>query len=202
MGKTTDPYALQALSLGLAALATHLEPREAAEVCGQAAATLTQAMNKRSDVAAMLNLSRGLAAVSARLKPEEAAAAAAALTQATSTTRDPNILASLLQRLSAVLWRRSEMAVVAAQPEPRLPFAAPIGPQPALEALSPPLPAQTLVDLLKQPFCVGEARRLVLNQLARHYQRPFADQWEFVDHVHQHKLDLDLTTPPQRSEAR
>ena len=55
-----------------------------------------------------------------------------------------------------------------------------------------------LVDLLKNPCCVGEARRLVLDQLSRHYQRPFADQWEFVDYVHQRKLELDLTTPPKR----
>jgi hypothetical protein len=45
---------------------------------------------------------------------------------------------------------------------------------------------------------VGEARRLVLDQLARHYHRPFADQWDFVDYVHQQKLGLDLTTPPAR----
>jgi len=55
-----------------------------------------------------------------------------------------------------------------------------------------------LVDLLKHPCCVGEARRLVLDQLARHYQRTFADQWDFVDYVHQQKLGLDLTTPPAR----
>ena len=29
------------------------------------------------------------------------------------------------------------------------------------------LPPQTLVDLLQHPCCVGEARRLVLDQLAR-----------------------------------
>jgi hypothetical protein len=40
----------------------------------------------------------------------------------------------------------------------------------------------------------------VLGQLSRHYQRPFADQWEFVEYVHQHKLGLDLTMPPQRPE--
>jgi hypothetical protein len=60
------------------------------------------------------------------------------------------------------------------------------------------LPAQALVDLLKHPCCVDEARRLVLDALGRHYQRPFADQWDFVDFVHQQKLGLDLTTPPAR----
>jgi hypothetical protein len=37
------------------------------------------------------------------------------------------------------------------------------------------LPPQTLVDLLKHPLCVGDARRLVLDELAPHYHRPFAD---------------------------
>jgi len=64
------------------------------------------------------------------------------------------------------------------------------------------LPLQTLVDLLKHPFCVGQARRLELDQFARHYHRPFADQWDFVDYVQQQKLGFDLTTPPARSRMR
>jgi hypothetical protein len=56
-----------------------------------------------------------------------------------------------------------------------------------------------LVDLLKQPLCVGEARRLVLDQLQRHYQRPFADQWDFVRFAQEQNLGLDLKTPPRRS---
>jgi hypothetical protein len=33
----------------------------------------------------------------------------------------------------------------------------------------------------------------------RHYHRPFADPWDFVDYVRQQQLGLDLTTPPARS---
>jgi hypothetical protein len=101
-----------------------LERKAAAKVCGQAAATLSQALSK---------------------------------------TTKPTDLLSLAQDLSAALARE--------------------------------LPPQTLVDLLKHPFCVGKARRLVLDQLARHGYRPFADQWDFVDYVQQ-QLGLDLTTPP------
>jgi hypothetical protein len=39
----------------------------------------------------------------------------------------------------------------------------------------------------------------VLDQLARHYHVSFADQWDFVDYVHQQKLGVDLTTSPTRS---
>ncbi len=64
----------------------------------------------------------------------------------------------------------------------------------------PPLPAQMLVDLLKHPFCVGAACRTVLDQLSRHYNRPFADQWDFVDYAQREKLDLDFTSPLRRAE--
>jgi hypothetical protein len=79
-----------------------------------------------------------------------------------------------------------------------LPVAALAQARPLLDAPPAPLPAQTLVDLLKQPFCVGEARRLVLDQLSRHYRRPFIDQWDFVEFVEQNHLDLDLSWPARR----
>lgn len=118
------------------------------------------------------------------------------------------VAGNLSRGLSVVLSREtssapserynSAPATVAALGGPALPFAALAWAQLASQPPPPPLPAQTLVDILKQPFCVGNARRLVLEQLTRHYHRPFADQWEFVDYVHQHKLDLDLTTPPEQ----
>src|SRR5205823_6220795 len=37
-----------------------------------------------------------------------------------------------------------------------------------------------LVELLKHPLFVGEARRVVLDRLEDRYGRKFADQWEFV----------------------
>ena len=80
-------------------------------------------------------------------------------------------------------------------------FGRPVPPSPAQKALPPlppPLPAQDLVDLLKHPLCVGEARRSVLDQLGRHHDRRFADVWEFVDFARQQRLDLNLATPPQR----
>jgi serine/threonine protein kinase len=205
MSKTTNPDALQFLAEGLSAVAARLEPKEAA-------ATLTQAMSKTTGSAALKSLATGLSAVAARLEPKEAAQvcaqAAATLTQAMSKTTYPNTLRALAQGLSAVLARedsttarrrvQSVTATVAGLAGPGLPFTALPAAHPAVEPLPLPLPPQTLVDLLKHPFCVGEPRRLVLDQLARHYHRPFADQWDFVDHVHQQQLGLDLTTPPAR----
>jgi hypothetical protein len=67
----------------------------------------------------------------------------------------------------------------------------------AFDTSPEPLPPQALVDLLKHPLCVGEARRLVLDQLQRHYKRPFTDQWDFVHFAEENNLGLDLTSPPQ-----
>src|SRR5262249_38890018 len=127
---------------------------------------------------------------------------------AMAKTTNPNELAPLAQALSEVLFREDASqiaqrrnaitAAVGTSSQPRAALAGPALLQPALEPLPLPLPAQQLVDLLKHPLCVGEARRLVLAQLARHYQRPFADQWAFVRFAQQKKLGLDFTTPPQR----
>ena len=59
-------------------------------------------------------------------------------------------------------------------------------------------PAQKLVDLLKHPFCVKEARRAVLDALEFTYDRQFADLWEFVAFAEKEHPELDLLTPPKR----
>ena len=176
------------LARGLSAVAARLDPKEAAE----AAAALTQTLSKTTDPNATIYLARGLSAVAARLEPKEAAEAAAALIQDLSKTTNP-YTNSLAKSLSAVLSPQESAATqkqlpgvtatVAALGGPVPPLAALASAQLAMEPLPPPLPPQTLVDLLKHPLCVGETRRLVLEQLGRRYHRPFADPWEFVDYV-------------------
>jgi hypothetical protein len=216
MAETTNGGALPHLARELTAVAARMEPKEAAAVCGQAAAILTQAMAKTTDPLALPPLAQGLSAVAARMEPKEAAAvcsqAATALTQAIAKTTESLALqgglAGLQGSLSAVLLykdaargeqrRHSVAGAVGVLSSPGSVLVVPGLLQPALEPPPPPLPAQTLVDLLKQPFCVGVPRRLVLEELQRHYQRPFADQWEFVRFAKEQQLPLDLKTPPQR----
>ena len=69
-----------------------------------------------------------------------------------------------------------------------------------LRHLPGPVPPQTLVELLKHPFCVGEARRAVLDALEFIYSRKFKDQWEFVEYAQKHQPQLDLLSPPKRPE--
>jgi tRNA 2-selenouridine synthase SelU len=197
MTKTTNPLALQSLAQGLSAVAARMEAKEAA-------ATLSLAITKTTDFVALSPLAQGLSAVTGRLGPKEAGEAAATLSQAMTKMTYPLAFQSLAQGLSAVLhsdysWRNASqryrlIGAIGTLAGPASLLLAPALFQPP----PPPLPAQTLVDLLKQPFCVGEARQLVLGQLARHYLRPFADQWDFVRFAQEHKLPLDLLTPPQR----
>lgn len=81
-------------------------------------------------------------------------------------------------------------AVPHTQPSPLLPLRAYHGPY--------WLPPEPLVELLKHPFCLGEARRAVLDALEYAYQRPFRDQWDFVAYARAHQPQLDLLTPPTR----
>ncbi len=174
--RTTDPSAIPSLAQGLSDVADRLEAKEAARVRTEVAATLTQAMNKTNDPNALQSLAQGLSAVAGRLEPKEAARvsaeAAATLTQTMTKTNDPNALGKLAKSLSAMLSdnRRLEDAQAVA----------------------------ALVELLKQPLCVGPARCAVLDQLEHRYQRPFADQWEFVRFAEEQKLGLDFSRRPQR----
>jgi hypothetical protein len=58
------------------------------------------------------------------------------------------------------------------------------------------LSTEQLVDLLKDPLCVGEARRIILNQLEIRYQREFPEHWAFVRYA-QNELHIDPKGPPR-----
>jgi hypothetical protein len=210
MSNTSDAFYLRALSQGLSAVAASMEQKEAAAVCGQAAATLTQVMSNTRPRSSMLELSQGLLAVVARMEPKEAAVAqgqaAGVLLQAMSKTTEHFELYALSQGLSLVLAPEStkrglHRAVGAAATvglgtfPGSLPLV-PVALEPALAPLPEPLPVQTVVDLLKHPLCVGEARWVILKTLGSRYQRTFADQWEFVRFAQEQKLGVDLITPP------
>jgi hypothetical protein len=100
---------LRGLAQALSAAAARLEPKEAARLCGRAAAILLQAMSKTTGAPfewALQYLAEGLSAVAARLEPKEAARlcgrAAASLIQAMSKTTDWGALRYLAEGLAAV----------------------------------------------------------------------------------------------------
>jgi tRNA A-37 threonylcarbamoyl transferase component Bud32 len=208
--RTTNAYALTWLAQNLAEVAADMEPKEAAVTCAPAAAHLTQAMRKTVDAYTLSHLAKGLAAVTAPMEPKEAAdlcAWAAHLTlQHTSKTDSGNrefpfqCFSEVLSRQSTTTRQHSAGMVAALI---GLSGANPLLVTPALlrSPRQPPAPLriETLVELLKHPLCVGEARRAVLDQVQRHYQRPFVDQWDFVRFAQERQLGLEFTNPPQPS---
>jgi hypothetical protein len=201
MSGTTEQYSLRFLSDRLLEMAPHLNPNDASRI----AAALTPLL-RRATASVLTNLAQIMAALATRMEASDAAGAARILLQQMSRTSDASLenFSSALSRETPAASRRRFLCVTATVAGLTGPGLSPVPfaiIQPALEPVPPPLSPQMLVDLLKHPLCVGEPRRLVLDQLARHYNRPFADPWEFVEYVHQHKLDLDLTTPPQRTDA-
>ena len=151
-------------------------------------------------------LAQGLSAVAARMEPKDAAQAAAALTQAMKGTRNLFVLQSLSDLLSAIppaaIPTRSATAAsaVAFPTGTGHPLTALALLIPATEPVPSRLSTQQLVELLKMPTCFGEARRVVLDQLANRCKNRFADVWDFVRFAKEQRLDLDFTSPPQRPE--
>jgi hypothetical protein len=153
-------------------------------------------------------LGRELAALAGRLGPGEASAAAQQVLQAMAKTTAPSALRPLAEALAALAGRlgpgeASKRAALAARA-----VAEGLAPPTRLSGLatllraSQPLPSrfstQELVELLKMPTCFGPARDVILRQLGQKCNRHFAHVWEFVDWAHEHRPDLDLTTPPKR----
>ncbi|MBY0230797.1 MAG: hypothetical protein K2W96_16040 [Gemmataceae bacterium] len=168
--------------------------------CAEAVSFLLKRMEaKRADPGALQSLATALASASAGLPPSTASVPCrmAAELLFRSRVANPRALWELEDRLAALLRRSPERLSHGPLQEVVLAFgaASPLAAPLVIRLGAAPLPAQALVDLLKHPLCVGEARTVVLAQLSRHYQRPFADQWEFVKHVEAEGLPLDLASP-------
>jgi hypothetical protein len=204
MTRTTDSRALRSLADAVSGLAARLDGGQAALL----AAALVQAMSRTTDPAALAGLADAVSALASRLDGGQAGkvcvGAATALVRAMSKTTDPGELNRLAESTVVALTgfpptrNASTAATVVAVLVDR-------GSWPTTLAVlslvqSPPpcrLSTPQLVDLLRHPLCVGQARRLVLDQLEIRYNRTFADQWDFVRFATD-ELHLDLSETPSR----
>jgi hypothetical protein len=207
---------LTSCAAALASLSPRLEPALAARLHSEVAARIERALievpNSQSEnprfkksaaqlAKTMQHLAEAYAAVSSRL-PAEGATASVGRMMAFTTDFGTSwelqeALLLLLTGKGARDLARDAVAGIASAP---MRAGALISPA-FLAAAQPPecsLPTQKLVDLLKQPLCVGQARRIILDLLEKRYQRSFADQWEFVRFAGERKLGLDFTSPPKR----
>jgi tRNA A-37 threonylcarbamoyl transferase component Bud32 len=201
MSRTTDPNALGALAGGFAAVTPRIEPGEAAEVV----AAFTRAMTKTTSSTFLRSLAQRLAAMATHVEPGQVATT---LAQAASRTDNSSARTQLAQGILEALTgvpangQALKAAAKVASPSDGRGLPATLALL-ALAAEPPPcrLSTQQLVDLLKHPLFIGEARRAVLDQLQNRYRRPFADQWEFVRFAREHLPDVDLDSPPQRPKS-
>jgi hypothetical protein len=214
-------YALQRMAVSVSALAGRLEAGEAANARRQAAAILIHSMQGNRGTHDSLTLAEGLSALAAQMDPNEGLAictqGAAAVVQAMRFLPDFNLRgrgqfppdgrADLMQALWTLLspkppptlnFRLANVASAVSNGQPLTAFAIL---QPMTEVPPCRLSTQQLVDLLKMPTCVGDARRLILDQLGNRYQQHFDDPWQFVRFAREQQLDLEFTRPPQRPES-
>jgi hypothetical protein len=206
LDQTDKSFELRDLAERVAAVAGWLDAARASNALD----ALLAVMSKTTDQDALAHLAGGLGALAGRLDAAGVGKALDGLITLTSKTKEWKSLRPTLKAMGAALGRlgltehsQRACAVSGTLASLAARSALPTFPallEPAVQPVPPPLPAQTLVNLLKHPLCVGPARRLVLDQLQRHYGRPFADQWDFVRFVRERPdLNLDLTSPPRRS---
>jgi hypothetical protein len=206
--KVTNPSERTMLAESLVAVAARLEQTEATAL----ARLLPKALAKEADSNARSNLARALGAIAGRLGPAEALALAQMLPDALAKEMDRATRSQLIRALGAVAARIEPEEVV-----PRSLLAAravsswmSLSPQlgnaglllQAAEPIASRFGTQQLVDLLKMPTCVGEARTVILEQLSNRYKRPFADVWEFVEWAEKNEPGLDFKSPPKRNPLR
>jgi hypothetical protein len=196
MAETVDPRTLRALSRGVSAVAD-FAPQGAA-ACGEAAEILLRSMAQTSNPEELELLSEGLSAVLhlspaapgqgaaallvCKMAPREVAAAcgraAAVLFRAMADATNPEVLGRLSKSLAMVLHQDPELRRYLKHAR-----------------VDVSVGDQALVDLLKNPLCVGEALRVVLDALGARCEHRFADVSAFVRYA-QHQPGLDLAGVP------
>jgi hypothetical protein len=199
----TDARTLAVLAEGLAAVAARMEPTIAEQVCAGGIKPLLRVWAQTTNPEELASLEGLVAILLNFLSPDTAGPLTkrlAARVCAACDHADPGRTLKILLQDASPPSRRSRAAAIAA-----LVSLAPAGPLPSLPALAAagePLPCrlstQDLVELVKMPTGFASARRVVLQHLSNRYGRPFTNHWDFVRFAQEHRLGLDLTSPPQR----
>jgi hypothetical protein len=216
---TSDAHGL-IIVRGIAAVARHLEPAQAARLCAAVARAFRKNLEERGDDFDLLFYSE---VVSLLIQPlPDKAAAEVARTFVPYLLADPVAFSPARQEeVSSVTYhqfdalerflidststrtqeRTGAIAGLIGTSAQGLTLSLPLLPA-AVEPLPCRLPTQDLVELLKMPTCIGEVRRVVLNQLGNRYGRRFETHWDFVRYAEDQGLNLDFTTPAKRPDPK
>jgi hypothetical protein len=211
-------YRMPSLGGALAALAAPMNSTDAAPLAERLAKVLGNP--HEDDYDRLWTLGEALAALAARMNPNDAVPVSERLVKALGNPEEKNTLrlwalgealanvAAQIQRakqtqlaaLSFLLLRPVSSSPLHGEPEAhdRITVAK------VCSLLATNVLATTdLVEVLKWPFCVGEAQKLVLVELGKRTQRDFGgDVWKFVEQVDSLGIpgvnSRSLELPPKR----
>ena len=204
MNREMTPEQIARLAEVLSEVTTRMDSKAAAPLCSAAAAAVRHALGKNPHDFTAQSLILQLGALARRLEPNEALPM---LLNALGRTLESRQASAAANQFSATLLgmetpeRKRRLAALAGSATVEAPAGNPLigiaSLLPAIEPLPCRLDTPTLVELLKHPLCVGELRRVVLDQLEICYRRKFMDVWDFVEFARLKHPDLDFSRPPK-----
>jgi hypothetical protein len=204
MAETTDQTTLATLGYSLGSLAQHLNADQAVT----AAQKVVDGMSRldAGSLPSLAILGGAVASLAGQMPRDRAGVLTAAaleklLHAATAATFDASDVRDAVTQLAKHLPadRVAALAQTALDGMGRATSAAALAPlQNAVGALAERAAVEDLVDLLKGPTCVEEARSGVVAALRHKVSCPSEGYWNVIDWVRVHQPGLDLLSPPPR----
>jgi len=200
----------------LAALAAKMKPKDAAEFASQIAMRIAKALENthETDSNGLRKLDSALATLVAKMKPLAAAEIAKGLIEALVNPQemDSKRLSSLGRTLaafcallpSAHCTQLLALSNLLLTPMPKKAVEGEQQPydRKLLKAVCAQLHHEELAEVLKYPFCTGDAEQIVLKQLNSETQRDFGgDVWKFVEQANLLGIK-DIADPAKRPSAQ
>jgi hypothetical protein len=200
--RQTNPAALPQLGKAVAMLASRLTPQDARKACRRA----LEALGGAIDLTTLVELEKTVAALAGSLPPEEASLLAdRAMDRALDILgrqkgrADFGDMGNALETLAKQMMPQ-QAAGAAGQALDILARADDLAGVKeltmALTALASQSSLQGLVDVLKQPTCVGKPEEIIRQEFGRRAGQEFKDLWELVDWLRRQEQPLDLASPP------
>jgi hypothetical protein len=211
IGQPSTPHADMATAL--VALAPRLDAAQARPLARKFVGHLSPlALDRLPKTQRVAPLARAASALTVRLPSEEASTLGLPvireLLARLRRSSDPIVLSDLAEAVAALVSARNapdaeDLAFEAAHRILDGPAVNAEGPTAAalanaLRGLAERTRSQQVIDLLKHPLCVGPYAAVLLSELSRREQRPFADVWQVADWAEGHEPPLDWASAPRR----
>jgi hypothetical protein len=203
MQRCPNTTEFQYLAAAFVTLAPTLDEKTTRELAAAGARRLTDLMELARDEN-LYGYGRQLAMIAPWLDEEVAATTVGKVGEAADRNKGPQALPELAAALAALSPRLNERATSAAvrkllDTAARSPRSKSLS-NSALSRAVANRSAPELVELLKHPGCVGQARAVVLQKMGEKFDRRFSDVWELVDWLAVNAPEIDAASPPVRTQ--